>query len=212
MAHKPVGATRLHATVGRDDPERAPKRSEACKRDHQTAELNELARELRQATAYRPGEEHGEASDRCRDPRKRPQADVRRLAAHEEQGGGPPLEQRRSESRGCAGLAPVREVRPGENREQRDEQSSRGSAATRRTIGETVAARDASRHGPSDAVASKEAMRAQERRSKNEDEHHRQDEDGHRNEHLHRSLLRSFFSVDLPAMPQVTCLRPENRT
>ena len=47
-------------------------------------------------------------------------------------------------------------------------------------------------------------------RSEDDDEHHRQDEDRDRKEHLHRSFLSLLLGVHLPLMPEIARLRPED--
>jgi hypothetical protein len=73
-------------------------------------------------------------------------------------------------------------------------------AATRREIPVMRSERGSLRPRSKRIEASKDAMRAEEGWSENDHEHDRQDEDDHRQEHLHRRLLCTFFGDHLASM------------
>src|SRR3954454_21368426 len=85
MTDELVQAARLHSTIGGDDPKRAAERCQAEERNHDTAQLHELAGELGQAAASRSREEHRETANRSGDPRERAATQLtRRATEHEE--------------------------------------------------------------------------------------------------------------------------------
>ena len=125
MPDEAVGTAGLDSPVGRDDSERPPERAETRQRNQEAGKLHQLAGEMREAAVRRSREEHREATDGRGKPCDRPDAQLDRRAPDEEEDRSPALEEGDPEPGGCSRGTPVREVRPGEEREQADQQGAR---------------------------------------------------------------------------------------